>query len=102
MDRPVALPLTDNTQHSQQTSMPPAEFELAIPASDRPQTLALDRSATGIGILCFYFSFYVCFLVLYILFSILCVLCFCVLCFCVCIGSPHEYSCLFSICVQVY
>jgi hypothetical protein len=30
--------------------MPPAEFEPAIPAGDRPQTLALDRSATGIGI----------------------------------------------------
>ena len=27
----------------------PAEFEPAIPASDRPQSLALDRSATGIG-----------------------------------------------------
>jgi hypothetical protein len=29
--------------------MPSAVFEPAIPASDRPQTLALDRSATGIG-----------------------------------------------------
>jgi hypothetical protein len=29
--------------------MPPAGFEAAIPAGDRPQTLALDRSATGIG-----------------------------------------------------
>ena len=29
--------------------MPPAGFEPAVPASDRPQTLALDRSATGIG-----------------------------------------------------
>ena len=29
--------------------MPPAEFEPATPVSDRPQTLALDRSATGIG-----------------------------------------------------
>jgi hypothetical protein len=29
--------------------MPPAEFEPAIPASKRPQTHALDRSATGIG-----------------------------------------------------
>ena len=33
----------------QQTSIPPAGFKPAIPASDRPQTLALDRSATGIG-----------------------------------------------------
>ena len=29
--------------------MPPAGFEPATPGSDRPQTLALDRSATGIG-----------------------------------------------------
>ena len=29
--------------------MPPAGFEPATPASDRPQTLALDRSATDIG-----------------------------------------------------
>jgi hypothetical protein len=28
--------------------MPPAGIEAAIPAGDRPQTLALDRSATGI------------------------------------------------------
>jgi hypothetical protein len=28
--------------------MPPAGFELAIPASERPQTYALDRAATGI------------------------------------------------------
>ena len=28
--------------------MPPAEFEPAILASERPQTLGLDRSATGI------------------------------------------------------
>ena len=29
--------------------MPTAAFEPAPPASDRPQTLTLDRSATGIG-----------------------------------------------------
>ena len=45
-DRPVA---EANKQHSQQTSMPPAGFEPAIPAGDRLQTLALDRSASGIG-----------------------------------------------------
>ena len=44
-DRPVATHKTDKGQ----TSMPPARFEPAILASDRPQTLALDRSATGIG-----------------------------------------------------
>jgi hypothetical protein len=29
--------------------MPPAGFDLAIPATDQPQTYALDRAATGIG-----------------------------------------------------
>ena len=35
--------------HDRQTPMPPAGFEPAVSASERPQTLALDRSATGIG-----------------------------------------------------
>ena len=35
--------------HTTQTSMTLAGFEPATPASDRPQTLALNRSATGIG-----------------------------------------------------
>jgi len=30
--------------------MPPAGFELAIPASERPQTHAVDSAATGIGV----------------------------------------------------
>ena len=29
--------------------MPPAGFEPAIPASEQPQTYALDRAATGLG-----------------------------------------------------
>jgi hypothetical protein len=37
--------ITHNT-HKRQTSMPPAGFEPAISASDRPQTHALDRVAT--------------------------------------------------------
>jgi hypothetical protein len=37
--------------HITQTSMPPAGFEPATPVSDRWQTLAINRSATGIGIL---------------------------------------------------
>ena len=45
-------------------------------------------------LLCSNYSFYVCFLVLHFLFSILCVTCFCIV-------SPHVYSSLFSICVQV-
>jgi hypothetical protein len=43
----------------------------------------------------FNYSFYVCFIVSYVLLSILCVLCLCIV-------SPHVYSCLFSICVQFY
>ena len=38
---------TYNTQKTE-TSMPPARFEPAIPASERPQTHALDGAATGI------------------------------------------------------
>ena len=45
---PKQRPLPDNT-HKRKTSMPPTGFEPAIPASKRPQTLALDRAATGIG-----------------------------------------------------
>ena len=40
--------ITHNTQ-KRQTSMPAAGFEPAIPTSERPQTHALDRAATGIG-----------------------------------------------------
>jgi len=42
-------PLPDNTQRSQETSTPTAGFEAAIPASEQPQTYALERAATGIG-----------------------------------------------------
>jgi len=34
--------------HKRQISMTPAEFEPAIPASDRPKTHALERAANGI------------------------------------------------------
>ena len=43
------LCLTTHNTHKRQASLYPAGFEPAIPAIDRPQTLALDRSATGIG-----------------------------------------------------
>ena len=48
---PSQRPLPDNTHntHKKRTSMPPAGFEPAIPASERPQTHVLDRAATGIG-----------------------------------------------------
>ena len=41
--------LPNNTQHSQQTSMPPVGFEPTISAGERPQTYALDCAATGTG-----------------------------------------------------
>jgi hypothetical protein len=47
-DQPV-LYLTTLITHKRQTSMSPAGFEPAIPASERPQIHALDREATGIG-----------------------------------------------------
>ena len=34
--------------------MPPAGFERTIPAKERPQTHALDRAATGIGMYEYY------------------------------------------------
>ena len=36
-------------KHATQTSVPPVGFEPTIPASDQTQTLALERSTTGIG-----------------------------------------------------
>jgi hypothetical protein len=43
-------PLPDNTQHSKETDIhAPAGFEPAIPASEQPQTKALDGTTTGIG-----------------------------------------------------
>ena len=39
----------DTTQQSQeQTSVPPVEFEPAVPANERPQTHTLDREVTEI------------------------------------------------------
>jgi len=43
------LYLTTHNTHKSQTSMPPTGFEPAIPASERPQTQALERAATGIS-----------------------------------------------------
>jgi hypothetical protein len=41
--------LTTHNIHKRQTSMPPAVFEPATPVSERPQTHAVDRAATGLG-----------------------------------------------------
>ena len=48
-DRHVAETPIRNTRHTQETSIPKAGFEPAIPASGHPQTHALDRAATGIS-----------------------------------------------------
>ena len=40
---------TTHNTHKGQTYMPSVGFEAAIPVSERPQTFALDRAATGIG-----------------------------------------------------
>ena len=43
-------PLPNNTNtHNRQTSIHPVGFEPTIPASERPQTYAFDRAATGTG-----------------------------------------------------
>ena len=47
------LYLTTHNNHNRQTSMPPVGFEPTISASERPQTYALNRAATGTG-------FYIC------------------------------------------
>jgi hypothetical protein len=44
------LYLTTQTLYKTKKSIPPVGFEHTIPASARPQTYALDRAATGIGI----------------------------------------------------
>jgi hypothetical protein len=43
------LYLTTHNTHKRQTSVPPVEFEPTILVNERPQTHALDRTATGIG-----------------------------------------------------
>jgi hypothetical protein len=43
------LYLTAHSSHKRQRAMAPLGFETAIPASEQPQTHALDRAATGIG-----------------------------------------------------
>ena len=56
---PSQRPLPDNTQHSQETGFnASAGFEPAIPVSFRPQSLALQCSATGIGWLIGYGSYF--------------------------------------------
>ena len=44
--------LKHTTLNRTQTSMPPAGFQPTIPASEWPQTHALDGAATGTGVPC--------------------------------------------------
>jgi hypothetical protein len=46
-DQPDAENLLDNKRDSQETTRPPAGFEPAISASERPQTHNLDSSTTA-------------------------------------------------------
>jgi hypothetical protein len=50
-DRPVAETFTPDTTNTdkKQISLPLVRFEPTIPASERPQTYALDRPAARIG-----------------------------------------------------
>jgi hypothetical protein len=58
-DRPVTEASTwQHNIHKRQTSIPTARFEPAIPASERPQTYALDSAAIGIGSLLYSISIY--------------------------------------------
>jgi hypothetical protein len=41
------LCLTAHNSYKRQTSMPPAGFEPAVPADERPKTHSLDRAANG-------------------------------------------------------
>jgi len=49
-DRSIELYLTTHNTHNRETSMPPAGFGPAIPASERSQTHSLDRAAIGIDV----------------------------------------------------
>jgi hypothetical protein len=48
-DQPVAEACTYTGQHNRQISIPSSGFEPATPATERPQTYALDRAATEVG-----------------------------------------------------
>jgi hypothetical protein len=48
--RPLPTQVNTTYKHKKQTSMTRVRFEPATPATERPQTYALDRAATGIDI----------------------------------------------------
>jgi hypothetical protein len=43
--------LTTQNTHDRETSMPPVGFGHTVSAGERPQTYALDRAATGTGLI---------------------------------------------------
>jgi hypothetical protein len=43
-------PQPDDKQQSRMSDITPAGLESALPACERPQTLAVDRTATGIDV----------------------------------------------------
>ena len=79
------LCLTTHNTPNRQTTMSPAGFEPATPASKQPQTHALDRAATRIGTQNFTLCQFACF-------PIYCPLQFC-FSFC-CINFPNQHSLL--------
>jgi len=50
---------TTHNAHNRQTSIPPVRFEPRITGSERPQTCALDRAATGIIYIYIYIYIYI-------------------------------------------
>ena len=50
------LYLTTHNTNNSQTPTPPAGFQPPFPASERPQTRALDRATTGTGV-CVYYKY---------------------------------------------
>ena len=51
LDAETSLYFTIRNTHKRETSMPPAQFEPANPASESQQKHTADRAATGIGTL---------------------------------------------------
>jgi hypothetical protein len=49
-DRDTTLYVTTHNTHNRKTSMPSTGFETAVRGSERPQTHALDRAASAIGL----------------------------------------------------
>jgi len=66
IDQPVArdLYLTTHNTHNRQSSMPLSGFKPTIPVSEQPQTHALDRAATGIGVLLLWNNIICCYFII--------------------------------------